>query len=359
MKHPLFYYQRFSLMSLMYNIIVISMCSVVIALIFMLITSQAYALDIYLQYLAISESMGLCIGIPCCFLFSLLKPEGTMAQMVLLTLCIIGGSVLGGYISGPLLGKSYSLMHGLIPFPTLLTGIILGFIISFGFAVRERFHAINLEIREEKLARISVEKEKIQTDLKLLQAQVEPHFLFNTLSNILSLLDHDVATGKKMIENLTAYLRTSLEQSRKEKNRIKEEIEMIQSYLDIFKIRMGDRLDYTINFADETLDLFIPAMMIQPLVENAVKHGLEPRIDGGHITLCGTVKQDRLVIEVSDTGAGIQKNCGTGVGTGNIKKRLKAIYGDDAVLKFEEMAPSGLKATMEIPYVRDHSTDRR
>ncbi len=330
-----------------------------IALVFMLITSEAYTLDVYLQYLARSECIGLCIGVPCCLLFHLFKPKGAANQMALLTVCVVGGSVLGIYVSGPFLGKTYSQMDGPIPTPMLLIGIILGFIISFGFAVRERFHLIHLAMGEEKLARMSVEKEKINSDLKLLQAQVEPHFLFNTLSNILSLLDHDVDTGKKMLENLTAYLRTSLLQSRKEKNRIGQEIKMIQSYLDIFKIRMGERLSYTIDFPDETLGLAIPPMMIQPLVENAVKHGLEPKIEGGHITLQGALKQDRLVIEVSDTGNGIRENSGAGVGTGNIKKRLKAMYGDDAVLKFEDMAPSGLKAIMEIPYVPDHGTDRR
>ncbi len=355
----MFEYRKFSWSHLVREIVVISLCSVVMALIFMLITSENCSTNIYLKYLIISEIMGLCIGLPCCVLFPLLKPDRAVYQVMLLTGCVFGGSVLGGVISSPILSNEFGVENTPFPTSTILIGIILGFIISFGFIAWERFLSIKLAMGEEKLARISLEKEKINADLKLLQAQVEPHFLFNTLSNILSLLDHDVDTGKQMLENLTAYLRTSLLQSRKERNLIGQEVEGIQSYLDIFKIRMGDRLSYSMDFPEEVLHLPIPPMMIQPLVENCVKHGLEPKIDGGHITLKGALRQNRLIIEVSDTGVGVQEKSGSGVGTGNIKKRLKAMYGDEAVLRFEDMAPSGLKAIMEIPYDPDHSTDRR
>ena len=355
----MFEYQKITWRHLLSEIIVISSCSAVVALIFMLITAKTCAISVYLKYLIISQSMGLCIGLPCCLLFLLLKPDRAVYQIMLLTGCIVGGSILGSFISGPFLSNKLSVMGITVSASTILTGIILGFIISFGFIARGRFHSINQAMSEEKLARISLEKEKLNADLKLLQAQVEPHFLFNTLSNILSLLDHDMDAGKQMLENLTAYLRTSLVQSRKEKNMVGQEMEMIKRYLDIFKIRMGDRLSYTIDFPDDTLGFSIPAMMIQPLVENAVKHGLEPKIDGGHIRLQGALKKDRLIIEVSDTGIGIQETSAAKVGTGNIKKRLKAIYGDDAVLRFEDMFPSGLKAIMEIPYEPDHGTDRR
>ena len=343
----------------MQDIIAISMCSVVIALVFMLVTSKTHNINIYLKYLAISQSIGLCIGVPCCLLFPLLKPEKAAFQLALLCSCVVGGSILGNYISGPFLETKFSGIHGEVSSRMILTGIILGFIVSFGFIARERFNFIKLTANAEKLKRLSIEKEKINSDLKLLQAQVEPHFLFNTLSNILSLLDHDVPTGKKMLENLTAYLRTSLRQSRKRENLIEQEIRMIRSYLDIFKIRMGKRLSYSIDFPEEMLKLPIPPMMLQPLVENAVKHGIEPKIEGGHIRVSGALKQDRLVIEVSDTGMGIQENAATGVGTGNIKKRLKAMFGDHAFLNFEDLEPSGFKAFMEIPHVPGHGTDRR
>jgi sensor histidine kinase YesM len=188
---------------------------------------------------------------------------------------------------------------------------------------------------------------------------VEPHFLFNTLSNILSLIDHDTKKGKRMLEDLTQYLRTSLIQSRKPSNRLADEINMIKTYLDIFKIRMGNRLSYKIEIPNDILNLQIPPMIIQPLVENAVKHGLEPKIVGGDIRIKGFVKKNILTISVADTGMGIQENSASGVGTSNIRKRLKALYGDTASLYFEDMNPMGLKAIVEIPYEKNHSHHSR
>ena len=158
-----------------------------------------------------------------------------------------------------------------------------------------------------------------------------------------------------MLENLTQYLRTSLIQSRKPNNRLADEIKLILTYLDIYKIRMGDRLSFKIDIPDNMMKIQIPPMIIQPLVENAIKHGIEPKIDGGKILVKAFIKKQALTIEVMDTGMGIQEKSASGVGTGNLKKRLEALYGRKASLSFEDIDPTGLKAIVEIPNAENHS----
>ncbi|MCK5348504.1 MAG: histidine kinase [Desulfobacula sp.] len=355
----LFEYGKLTWEHILKDILYISLCSFVIAIVFVLVTSQAFTFKIYFEYLLIAQCIGLCIGIPNIIAFHVLKPTKPFSQFALLTVCVMSGALLGSYFASHLIHHKFSSFKGQIPPQMFIIAVILGFMISFGFVIYEKYTAFKLSATNEKLKRLNLEKEKLNADLKLLQAQVEPHFLFNTLSNILSLIDHEPKRGKKMLENLTQYLRTSLIQSRKPSNRLADEINMIKTYLDIFKIRMGDRLSYKIDIPHDILNIQIPPMIIQPLVENAVTHGLEPKIDGGRVMIKAFQKINRLTIEVADTGMGIQEKSASGVGTGNIKKRLKALYGDTASLCFEDMNPMGLKAIVEIPHEKNHSHHSR
>jgi LytS/YehU family sensor histidine kinase len=187
----------------------------------------------------------------------------------------------------------------------------------------------------------------------LLQAQIEPHFLFNTLSNILSLLDSDLEKGKSMLTDLIQYLRTTLSKTRNDTTTIDGEMEIIRAYLNIFKIRMGDRLQYHIDIPDNIKDIPFQPMLIQPLVENSIRHGLEPEIQGGEIWIRGTPDGDILRIEITDTGAGLYENSHPGMGIENIRERLKSLYGDKGRLILKENQPSGVKAILEVPYEPD------
>jgi histidine kinase len=340
------------------DILYISLCSVLIAVVFILVTSNAFTTNIFIEYFLIAQCMGLSIGIPCTYAFYFFKPETPVTQLTLLTVCIVSGALLGTILASQIVDSKFPLLDGHIPIQMFIVAVILGFVISFVFVMYDNYATFKISAKDEKLKRVSIEKDKLNSDLKLLQAQVEPHFLFNTLSNILSLIDSDTPKGKKMLENLTQYLRTSLIQSRKPHNRLSDEIDMITNYLDIFKIRMDKRLSYEINIPDEVLAIYIPPMLIQPLVENAIKHGLEPKIDGGKINIRAQLKNGKLFIEIADTGMGIQENSNPGVGTGNIKKRLEALYGNNACISFEDVIPQGLKAIVEIPYEADHSHNR-
>jgi len=341
------------------DILMIILCSMIIALVFMLVTSSVMTLKIYSEYFVISICIGLSIGLPTTWAFYVINPQKSSSRLLLLIACVLFGAYLGSFLAGRIFVlEKFAAYQGQVPPKMLIVAIIIGFAVSFFFVIYEKYIAFKLSANEEKLKRSALEKEKLNADLKLLQAQVEPHFLFNTLSNILSLLEHEPKTGKEMLENLTQYLRTSLIQSRKPVNRLADEIKMIQTYLDIYKIRMDKRLSYEMDIPENVLNQKIPPMILQPLVENAIKHGLEPKIQGGKITIRARKNDDMLILEISDTGMGIKEKSAAGVGTGNIQKRLAALFGDRATLSFEDMTPEGLKIIVEIPSETGHSHHR-
>lgn len=353
-----FEYKKLTLGHILRDILYTSLCSLVIALVLILTTSVEVTLKTYGEYFLIAQLIGLSIAIPCSLAFHFFKPVKGSSQILLVTVCVLCGALFGSFLATRLGLHKFSSVPGRVPMEMLIVASIIGFVISFGFILYEKYTSFKLAANEENLKRILLEKEKLNADLKLLQAQVEPHFLFNTLSNILSLLEHDPETGKLMLENLTQYLRTSLIQSRKPANRLADEIGMIRTYLDIYKIRMGKRLSYELDIPEDALNLEIPPMILQPLVENAIKHGLEPKIEGGGIRISACRKEGMLTLEVSDTGMGITEKSEAGVGTGNIRKRLASLFGGRAGLNFEDLAPSGLKAIVEIPCEADHSPHR-
>jgi sensor histidine kinase YesM len=270
--------------------------------------------DTFFMFLIRAQTIGLSICTTCNLFFYLLKPETTIKQIILLMLCITIGSLCGMYIFSFFF---YSKLNYYF-YSVLSVGFFFGIIISYFFIIQEKYAQLKIEKQEEELKSISLEKNNIQANLRLLQAQIEPHFLFNTLSNVLSLLDTDINTGKDMLENLTKYLRTSLKHTRNEKNSLKQEIETIQSYLDINKIRMGDRLNVKIGIPEDLYNIPFPPMLIQPLVENAVKHGIEPKVNGGTISIKASTivagREDLLKIEVADTGIGFDSNLSAGIG---------------------------------------------
>jgi sensor histidine kinase YesM len=222
--------------------------------------------------------------------------------------------------------------------------------ITYFFFSRERLSQTEALLREEKIRSLTLEKNTLETRLRLLQAQIEPHFLFNTLSNVLSLLESDPARGRAMLEDLTRYLRSSLSRTRDRMTTLGQEMDLVRAYLEICKVRMAERLRYTIEVPDTVRDMPFPPMLLQPLVENAVKHGLENKIEGGEILMSVAEHADGYRLIVSDTGLGLQDDAISGIGLANVRERLEALYDGKARLSLEENRPSGLKVTMEIPH---------
>jgi PAS domain S-box-containing protein len=216
--------------------------------------------------------------------------------------------------------------------------------------ITERKEAENSRLKEQQVRRMSAERQVVETQLRMLQAQIEPHFLFNTLANVIGLIDNEPKSAKNMLQHLTRSLRLSLERSRENESTLEQEARMLRDYLSIFKMRLGPRLDFTIEIPAALLKLPFPPMLLQPLVENAIKHGIEPKVEGGSVTIKAEKLDGLLRISVSDTGLGFSDTVNAqGLGLKNVKARLQALYNINASLILEENIPCGATAIIEVP----------
>jgi len=199
----------------------------------------------------------------------------------------------------------------------------------------------------------SLKRQVIEARMAAMQAQVEPHFLFNTLASIDHLIETDPVRASKMQKNLIALLRASMPTLREADTNLGRELAVIRPYLEILKVRMEERLQTEIRVADGLLSAEFPPMMLQSLVENAVKHGLEPKADGGTLTVAAEIVHGKLAVSVADTGLGFGQaaTAGTGVGLANIRERLQLLYGNRAQLAVTENPGGGTKVTITVPYL--------
>ncbi len=228
----------------------------------------------------------------------------------------------------------------------------LGIFICFFYYVEEKQFITENRIISERNKKLKNEKMKTETHLKLLQAQIEPHFLFNTLASIFSLTDTDLQKAKKMHNNFKQYLKTTLNKTRSNITTIGQEIDLIKAYLDIFKVRMGKRLQYSVKVDDEVNDFPFPSMLIQPIVENSIKHGLEPKIDGGEVIIqIKRIEGDKVRWIIADTGFGMSDMSHLGTGLSNVMERIEMLYGKEGNLDIKENQPSGVKVILEVPCV--------
>ncbi len=185
--------------------------------------------------------------------------------------------------------------------------------------------------------------------LQLLHAQIEPHFLFNTLATVRTLARSDRLAAVAMVDHLMRYLSEALPKIRQEECSLAEEVKLIEAYLRIHQIRMGSRMSYQLLIPESLLEQRIPTMILLTLVENAVKHGINPAVDGGRISVSANREQDALVLRVSDSGQGMAATDGHGMGLANIRRRLMMLYGDHAVLSLSRPAARGVTASVSIP----------
>jgi two-component sensor histidine kinase len=185
--------------------------------------------------------------------------------------------------------------------------------------------------------------------LQLLRAQIEPHFLFNTLATVRTLARANRAAAVDMIDHLMRYLSEALPKLRQEECCLAEERQLIDAYLRIHQIRMGSRLSYELHIPESLQHQRVPTMILLTLVENAVKHGINPAVEGGHVTVSAGHDHGVLLLKVSDSGQGLAVTDGHGMGLANIRRRLMMLYGDDAVLSLARSDARGVTATVSIP----------
>lgn len=202
----------------------------------------------------------------------------------------------------------------------------------------------------------NVNRQIVEAKLMALQAQVEPHFLYNTLANVQALTEVDPQQANKMTGHLIQYLRATLPKMRENISTVGQEIELVRAYLNILKMRMGARLEFGIEVPAELENLPFPPLMLPSLVENAIKHGLEPQREGGRIDVIAekvdVAGRPTIRIMVKDTGRGLSDSpiqTGGGIGLANIRARLLALFGDEAKFTLESNTPNGVIATIETP----------
>lgn len=228
----------------------------------------------------------------------------------------------------------------------LTPGIVVG-VCAYHSDTREADDALQVA----RIKRTSLDAELMQTQLQLLRAQIEPHFLFNTLSVIRALSRSNRAATVAMLDNLIRYFEAALPRLRESEVPLAQELELVDAYLSIYRTRMGTRLRYEIAMPEELAPLKVPSMMLLTLVENALKHGVSPTVEGGLIRVSAAFDQDRLLLKVADSGRGLEVRQGRGTGLANVRQRLLMMYGPDAALTLRPTEPTGMVASICIPVV--------
>jgi LytS/YehU family sensor histidine kinase len=232
-----------------------------------------------------------------------------------------------------------------LPFCALFYGLILG--IGSALDYYRQF-------RERELRASQLEAQLAQAQLQMLKMQLHPHFLFNTLNGITGLVrDQDNAAAVQMLVGLSDLLRQTLDNAGKQEVRLGEELEWLELYLKLQQIRFSDRLQVSVNAAPETLDALAPNLITQPLVENAIRHGLAPRAAPGSVSLTAQRINGRLELRICDDGVGLPEGwrmaSGKGVGLLNTEARLQQLYGADFVFEVRNREQGGAEVLLSIP----------
>jgi sensor histidine kinase YesM len=280
--------------------------------------------------------------------------KGLVASALFYTGICTGGVVVGITLAQLTLGISIV--------PTLTSpgwlvsvasiSLVISVILTIIFFFRERSALAEAALERERLRIANIEREAMFANLKALQAQIEPHFLFNTLANVVGLVDADPATAKRMLESFIRFLRASLAATREERTTLGDDFALVASFLEVIQVRMGERLAVRLEIPEALRSFELPPLLMQPIVENAVLHGLEPKVEGGTITLTAFERDGRVVVEVADTGVGFRETTSGGIGLANVRERLKLRYGDDAKLAIRDNPPMGTLVSIELPRVK-------
>ena len=240
---------------------------------------------------------------------------------------------------------------------TLIAGLSAGLLYAAIAAAIVYLRAQRVAITNKRLSieinESDVQRQLTETRLRLLQAQIEPHFLFNTLASAQQLSQKGAPDAAKLIGHLVRFLRMSIPSMREDRGALKRELEQVAAYLSIMQTRMGDRLTFAVQANPEVEDFALPPALVMTLVENAIKHGVEPAAAGGRVDVRAMLAGDSVVISVSDTGVGFttteSSEMGGGLGLSNIAQRLQATYGAGAHVKLVQNTPHGCIATLTIP----------
>ena len=240
---------------------------------------------------------------------------------------------------------------------SIVITVLAGAVASFYFYTRGQSAWLQARMAE-------AHSQAAEARLKLLQTQLEPHMLFNTLANLRALIASDPTQAQHMLDHLIAYLRATLSASRSIQHPLADEFARLADYLELMAVRMGPRLQYAFDLPETLRDVLVPPLLLQPLVENAIRHGLEPQVAGGRIDVQASLLDDgeRIQLAVRDTGAGLPKAVSTSAGFGlqQVRERLATLYDSSATLELVASSGGGTSAIVTFPLQHaSHRSDRR
>lgn len=277
---------------------------------------------------------------------------GVLAPIAAIFIAVLIGAALDRYYGNDLRQTFYLRFQ-----VTLIAGLSAGLLYTavvgaIVYLRAQRVAVANRQLSSEK-RESDVSRQLTETRLRMLQAQIEPHFLFNTLASAQQLAQKGAPDAARLIGHLVRLLRTSIPSMREDRGALKREFEQIGAYLAIMQTRMGDRLTFSIVTDPQIEEFALPPALVMTLAENAIKHGIEPAEYGGHIEVRATQRDATIIITVADTGVGLGApdgpESGGGLGLSNIAQRLQAIYGDAASVKLVQNTPQGCIATLIFP----------
>ena len=276
---------------------------------------------------------------------------------------IVPSAVILGYVIGLLAGgwlldhQAYGLWS---QSPRLVLGYLLlslmaGGALTFYFMSREQLAAANEEMAQAAAQAEAAHRHAAESKLLLLQSQLEPHMLFNTLANLRALIGTDGAAATAMLDRLNAYLRATLNASRAIEHSLQTEFDRLRDYLELIAVRMGSRLQFSLELPTEMAQIPVPPLLMQPLVENAIKHGLEPKVEGGSVMVRASVDAGQLMLEVTDSGVGFDASMPAvdgadgGFGLTQVRERLLAAYGAPSRVELTSKPGSGTVVQIHLP----------
>ena len=267
---------------------------------------------------------------------------------------LVGGSILAGYLLGTTMADQLCTYYGWYApgrqaaayhwrTSILITALA-------GIAGTYYFYSTNKSAYlERKMS--EARRHATEARLKLLETQLEPHMLFNTLANLRALIGTDPRQAQEMLDHMIAYLRATLTASRATTHSLQAEFDRLRDYLELMAVRMDKRLDFSLQLPPELAQLQVPALLLQPLVENSIQHGLEPKVEGGRITVSARRDGGHLVLEVADTGVGPcgEPAAGKGFGMSQVRERLATLHGAAAGVDFAAAPGGGARTILRLP----------
>ena len=229
-------------------------------------------------------------------------------------------------------------------------GIFLSPWVALGALVRQKDALARHQALAFELERSELERQALDARLHLLQAQVSPHFLFNTLANVQALVDAGSPQASAVLRSLIAYLRAAVPRLNEAATTLGQELELVKAYLELMHMRMPDRLQFSLHADEAALGQHCPPMTLLTLVENAVRHGIDPSEEGGRIAISVSLRDKRCIVRVDDTGVGLQQSAnGLGTGLSTLRERLRLVYGGEAHLRIAALQPHGVSAELDLP----------